>query len=791
MAVQYLFWIYYKTMLDQPFEISIFSLTVIIEVLMALVCIILALLFFNRRKQNLIEQLQFDLEDQADLETPSPISAAPDTVPQKHTKTDVKPADIILNYLHDALAKTSTRFNNLYHAGDIVLTPDNSIDEQIVALRYTFLDAEKSSLNASQNDTLLWQLLQANLQKIPLIYTHKMRSGETPATDNLLEQNDIGNTQILEEEIESLKQRNTSLEKYKLLFFNLQNKFQQIQNEQSSLQQQLLEMTEQFEEGDKARDLLTQYGNATDDIFQSIDSDIANIEDMSVDGDDYTNAADEIATLNARIDNLNSFKKLFFKIQTKCHNVQITESDLHQQLQQTIQQSELGDEARTLLEKYHNTNMELFEVITNSHVTDEVSVVNAHSSTTTSDKQYQINELLTEIEHYKARIANLETQTAPQTLSQVGDLLAEIEIKKARIAELEAIAATDAQSTVDLLLGEIEGYKAHIEQLNKVKLRYFEQQAWIQTMQDASDELIKQLNEALTQLQRTDEVDKIMNDYRERTDFISDFTHIDQEILTVDTEPNGEISKGTSNQHEVAENPSAIDAMNTQQLDSITALKQQLKGLQFQKEGGEKALAFIEQQVTKLERNINDYKMCVGVLESDHDVLQQDNENLQNTILTLNAELTNAQKDVEKIASLRNMADRFEAERRDTQNSIQMLEMENQQMIDELEQMKASGATSEQDKKNIQGLTDELARNNAELTQTQMQIKQHQQLSQVLKTQLDAKNKTIEQMSKNDEKFKHAIDTLKTQLTGKTDELRRMQKEYNDLENQYLQAFKQ
>jgi hypothetical protein len=211
-------------------QIPTLILAVAVEVYVALLVATGVLLWHSRKQKKLIARQQGKM-----LELISTLK-----------KGVVPPPVVALSYqqyLNEALDITQTHFNKIAPGQDIagIALTDIPIEQRITALRHAFLRAEESGTTEVVGSDHYWALFQQALE--PLL------TQTAPPPDNL------------QEELETYKKRVENLEKFKKLFFDLEEQWKNAQHTAQDYYAQLSLMAEELEEREHFTSLLDNYHN--------------------------------------------------------------------------------------------------------------------------------------------------------------------------------------------------------------------------------------------------------------------------------------------------------------------------------------------------------------------------------------------------------------------------------------------------------------------------------------------------------------------------------------------------
>lgn len=180
-------------------------------------------------------------------------------------KNKVKPKEFT-DYLDEEIEGTRDFHQTLNPDRDIVLdiAPDASLERQATSLRHALLIAEKEARYAGGDDSSSWDVLQSKFQQIIQFYLSVApKAAPEPALElDILEEATPGDA----EEIADYKKRIENLERFKKLFFEMEDKWSNSKKEADDYYQQLLIMGKDMGASEDFDSLLNQYAGAFDDV---------------------------------------------------------------------------------------------------------------------------------------------------------------------------------------------------------------------------------------------------------------------------------------------------------------------------------------------------------------------------------------------------------------------------------------------------------------------------------------------------------------------------------------------
>ena len=205
-------------------------LALAIEVYFLLLVATLVLVWYARKQKKLVSLQQDKL-----LELIDELKAAPSAPSPKSAGKSYK------QFINEQLDTTQAHFNNIAPGVDISGSQpsDVSLDQRIVALRYAFLRAEELGTTEPIGTSGYWDIFMQTLE--PLL----------PQAEQALPDN--------QEELETYKKRIANLEKFKKLYFDLEAKWQEAQEQADGYYAQLNALLGEDQANQEITNLLNDY----------------------------------------------------------------------------------------------------------------------------------------------------------------------------------------------------------------------------------------------------------------------------------------------------------------------------------------------------------------------------------------------------------------------------------------------------------------------------------------------------------------------------------------------------
>lgn len=231
------------------------------EALAAFLLFSLLLLYQNRRLKKLIQKLQERMEQlvaelkAAKLQAQKPKPSAP--------------AEHFKDKLNQQIQLTKEHHASLGSEQDIVLdlAPDTPMPLRAAALRYTVLLAEKEAwANTEEGEPPRWEVLRDKYEQVFNFYEDFVPPSGEGATAEEVE--------ALNQELKTAKKRINNLEKFKALYFDLEEKWEASKKNAQTHYDSLSEMASKVEDPEAFENALSSYHAAFNDVAALIEQGI-------------------------------------------------------------------------------------------------------------------------------------------------------------------------------------------------------------------------------------------------------------------------------------------------------------------------------------------------------------------------------------------------------------------------------------------------------------------------------------------------------------------------------------
>ncbi len=201
-----------------------------------------------------MEQLVVELRAAKKVPSPTPQAAEPEP-PQNKFK----------DHLNDQLSLTKEHHASLKSSQDIVLdlSPETELPQRAAALRYAMLLAEKEAwANVEEGQPPKWEVLKFKYEQIFSFYEDYLPEPEAGSNDE---------AEALHQELLNAKKRINNLEKFKALFFDLEEKWEASKQTAQTHYDNLSQMAEKVDDRDAFETALNNYHSAYGDVSKLIE----------------------------------------------------------------------------------------------------------------------------------------------------------------------------------------------------------------------------------------------------------------------------------------------------------------------------------------------------------------------------------------------------------------------------------------------------------------------------------------------------------------------------------------
>lgn len=234
---------------------SHFILIFVAEALAVCLFIIGLVLLKNRKLRNLITQLQARLKELAANQKNAVIP--PPAPPQPELSYSDR--------LDEQLAATKEHHDSLDSHQDIALDldPDSPLARRTAALRYALLVAEREATADAQTN---WEILASRYQQ--LLSFNEDYAPQTDATDTQ-PQEDLDQ---IKDELQQAKKRITNLERFKAMYFELEELWEKCKDKADEHYNELRSMAAKTEQPEDFTSLLEQYHSSYAEFGETLEA---------------------------------------------------------------------------------------------------------------------------------------------------------------------------------------------------------------------------------------------------------------------------------------------------------------------------------------------------------------------------------------------------------------------------------------------------------------------------------------------------------------------------------------
>lgn len=310
--------------------------------LLLLVCVFLV--FQNRSLRRVVRKLQERMEQLVqDLKL---ARAARREKPQESGPSYKQMLDKQLEQIRD-------HHQSLGNEQDIVLDidPETPLPRRVAALRYAILLTEKEAASANPHASANWKMLERKYEQ--LFRFNQDYSGKDSSAE--------GELDALREELTAAKKRINNLERFKALYFDLEEKWQDSKHEAKSHFDSLTQLTASADNADEIEAALHAYHNSYGDLGRMIEAGVDGATIIS--GTQKDETAGELRHLRAVAADQH---KIITELQRKLREASTAEAreevvtELQGQLQKQIRFVQESETCIQLLEdELTNANKEL------------------------------------------------------------------------------------------------------------------------------------------------------------------------------------------------------------------------------------------------------------------------------------------------------------------------------------------------------------------------------------------------------------------------------------------------
>ncbi len=228
------------------------------------------------------------------------------------------------------------------------LSPQAPLPRQLASLRHAFLITEKeASLSSDTPETPNWMVIQAKLGGLMNFFKAESTAPAPTA----------GDTDALKQALAESQLQVENLQKFKALFFELDEKWQNVQSQANGYHQQLSEMASAHPDNENFEALLGRYQNSYNDFdacmqshYSRTDDNITQVIDTSSNSTSASDEVDRLKSVAANQHQLISELQHRLEIAYSAADKESAINDLKSQLDQHLRYMEESDTCIKLLE---------------------------------------------------------------------------------------------------------------------------------------------------------------------------------------------------------------------------------------------------------------------------------------------------------------------------------------------------------------------------------------------------------------------------------------------------------
>lgn len=239
-----------------------------VEIGAVLLAFCVVLFIQNRSLRKLVKKLKARMTEIVEKARTAREEAPPPPPPP--VVEEAAPQKTFLDFIEEQIEATRAYHNGLDPDQDIVLdlSPDVDIPRRAAALRYTVFLTEKEAISAGEltGEDVDWSLIRKKYQQIFDFYEDYVAEAPSGADSEQLQQ--------LTDELTNAKKRINNLEKFKTLYFELEEKWDASRKEAKTHYDDLSAMASEMEDSDKFEQTLASYNAAYNNIDTIISSGI-------------------------------------------------------------------------------------------------------------------------------------------------------------------------------------------------------------------------------------------------------------------------------------------------------------------------------------------------------------------------------------------------------------------------------------------------------------------------------------------------------------------------------------
>ncbi len=418
------------------FQVPNVVLIAAVEITVVLFVICLILVHQNRSLRSLTKRLKGRLEQIiTDLKKSS--SSAPPAASSLAPLADAK-AESYANQISNQIDITRDHHESLNPPQDIILdlAPESPISRRAAALRYVVLLAEKEAVVAKENNPDWGKLCQKYEQIFSFYEDYQDNEDTNEQAEGFSEE-----VEALNGELINAKKRINNLERFKALYFDLEEKWQEAKNNAEVHYQDLSEMASNVQDPKQFEEKLGEYHASYDSINAIVEGGVegSTITDVAHVSDSDT--AGEIRHLRSVTADQH---QIITKLEKRLRNAESDEEriEIVNNLQGELQkQSRFIQESETCIQlmedELHNANKDIEQLKSRLHILPQLKTELKETRELKDEYELKMYALKTENSKLNKRMKGAQNGSSEMDGGEFRKLKKHINEMETQYAELE------------------------------------------------------------------------------------------------------------------------------------------------------------------------------------------------------------------------------------------------------------------------------------------------------------------------------------------------------------------
>jgi len=391
--------------------------------LLLVACIFL--LVQNRSLRYAVRKLQSRVKKLvSDLKLARSEAKAAKNAPPKAT-TDYK------HFLNIHINKVRDHHETLGANRDIVLDidPETPLPRRAAALRYAVLMAEKEATGHQKHDNSDWKLLQHKYEQLFRYYDAYAEAEPEPDESTL---------EALNDELQSAKKRINNLERFKALYFDLEEKWESCRDNASTHIEEITRLTADTENAKEVENVLQAYNESYKELGQLIEN---GVDGQSIAESSAADRSGEIQHLRAVAADQH---RIITELQRKLEQASSEEEkeevvhELQGELQKQIRFVQESETCIQLMEdELNNANKEMEQLRSRLRALPQIKKDLMELRDQNDDYELQVHALKSENRRLMGKLKELNGAPKKADNGEVKKVKKALAASEARYAELE------------------------------------------------------------------------------------------------------------------------------------------------------------------------------------------------------------------------------------------------------------------------------------------------------------------------------------------------------------------